>query len=148
MRATGNWWPECRAPHVLPRADQLCAAGREDSARECAARSAPIPHPSYRSRSVVLCAHAVGEWSQSRASATPSFFAKRRNHNPLRSLNFFFGQALRHFIVYPVHVMTRKSFGLMTRKLSVTESQKSAQLRGTFSRRKLSVASANWAQVA
>ena len=51
-------------------------------------------------------------------------------------------------LVYPVHVMTRKSFGLMTRKLSVTESQRSAQFPGTFSRRKLSVASANWAQVA
>ena len=50
--------------------------------------------------------------------------------------------------IYPVHVMTRKSFGLMTRKLSVTESQRSAQFPGTFSRRKLSVASANWAQVA
>ena len=51
-------------------------------------------------------------------------------------------------VVYPVHVMTRKSFGLMMRKLSVTESQRSAQFPGTFSRRKLSVASANWAQVA
>ena len=50
--------------------------------------------------------------------------------------------------VYPVHVMTRKSFGLMMRKLSVTESQRSAQFPGTFSRRNLSVASANWAQVA
>ena len=50
--------------------------------------------------------------------------------------------------IYPVHVMTRKSFGLMTRKLSVTESQKSAQFRGTVSRRKPSVASANWAHVA
>ena len=50
--------------------------------------------------------------------------------------------------IYPVHVMTRKSFGLMTRKLSVTESQRSAQFPGTFSRKKLSVASANWAQVA
>ena len=50
--------------------------------------------------------------------------------------------------IYPVHVMTRKSFGLMMRKLSVTESQKSAQFPGTFPRRKLSVASANWAQVA
>ena len=49
--------------------------------------------------------------------------------------------------IYPVHVTTRKSFGSMTRKLSVTESQKSAQLRGTFSRRKSSAASANWAQV-
>src|ERR1700758_2682022 len=50
--------------------------------------------------------------------------------------------------VYPVHVMTRKSFGEMTRKLSLTESQKCAQLRGTCSRRKPSVASANCAQVA
>src|SRR5450830_1017887 len=50
--------------------------------------------------------------------------------------------------VYPVHVTTRKSLGLMMRKLSVTESQRSAQLRGTISRRKPSVASANWAQVA
>src|ERR1035437_7975353 len=50
--------------------------------------------------------------------------------------------------VYPVHVTTRKSLGLMMRKLSVTESQRSAQFRGTFSRRKPSVASANWAQVA
>ena len=47
------------------------------------------------------------------------------------------------FLVYPVHVMTRKSFGLITRKLSVTESQRSGQFRGTISRRKLSVASAN-----
>jgi drug/metabolite transporter (DMT)-like permease len=55
---------------------------------------------------------------------------------------------MHHQHRYPVHVMTRKSFGLMTRKLSVTESQRSAQFPGTFSRRKLSVASANWAQVA
>ena len=55
---------------------------------------------------------------------------------------------LSDIYVYPVHVMTRKSFGLMMRKLSVTESQRSAQFPGTFSRRKLSVASANWAQVA
>ena len=54
----------------------------------------------------------------------------------------------KRILVYPVHVMTRKSFGLMTRKLSVTESQRSAQFPGTFPRRKLSVASANWAQVA
>ena len=54
----------------------------------------------------------------------------------------------RRAYIYPVHVMTRKSFGLMTRKLSVTESQKSAQFRGTVSRRKPSVASANWAHVA
>ncbi len=35
-------------------------------------------------------------------------------------------------LVYPVHVMTRKSFGLMTRKLSVTESQRSAQFPEPF----------------
>src|SRR5674476_94152 len=52
------------------------------------------------------------------------------------------------FLLSPVHVTTRKSLGLMIRKLSVTESQRSAQFRGTFSRRKPSVASANWAQVA
>jgi hypothetical protein len=51
-------------------------------------------------------------------------------------------------VIYLVHLITRNSFGLMTRKLSVTESQRSAQFRGTFSRRKLSVASANWAHVA
>ena len=34
-------------------------------------------------------------------------------------------------VVYPVHIMTRKSFREMTRKLSVTESQRSAQFRGT-----------------
>lgn len=50
--------------------------------------------------------------------------------------------------LYPVHVITRKSLALMMRKLSVTESHIVAQLRGTFSRRKPSVASANWATVA
>jgi hypothetical protein len=34
--------------------------------------------------------------------------------------------------IYFVHVMTRKSLGLMTRKLSVTESHIVAQFRGTF----------------
>ena len=55
--------------------------------------------------------------------------------------------ALAHINVYPVHVITRKSLGDMMRKLSVTESQRSSQFRGTFSRRKLSVASAKWAKV-
>jgi len=50
--------------------------------------------------------------------------------------------------IYLVHLITRNSFGLMTRKLSVTESQRLAQFRGTVSRRKPSVALANWAQVA
>ena len=55
---------------------------------------------------------------------------------------------IEQFVVYPVHVITRKSLALMMRKLSVTESHIVAQLRGTFSRRKPSVASANWATVA
>ena len=50
--------------------------------------------------------------------------------------------------LYPVHARTRKSFGLMTRKLSVTESQNCGQLLGTFSRRKASAASANSRYVA
>ena len=50
--------------------------------------------------------------------------------------------------LYPVHVSTRKSFGLMTRKLSVTESRKLLQFLGTLSRKKSSVASANCPHVA
>jgi hypothetical protein len=56
--------------------------------------------------------------------------------------------ALRLIAVYSAHVRTRKSFGLMTRKLSVTESQNCGQFLGTFSRRKSSVASANSRYVA
>ena len=51
-------------------------------------------------------------------------------------------------LIYSVHLITRNSFGLMTRKLSVTESQRVAQFRGTASRRKPSVALANRVQVA
>jgi len=36
-------------------------------------------------------------------------------------------------MIYLAHARTRKSFGLMTRKLSVTESQNSGQHLGTFS---------------
>ena len=50
--------------------------------------------------------------------------------------------------LYPVHIRTRKSFGLMTRKLSVTESLKLPQFLGTLSRKKSSVASANCPHVA
>jgi len=39
-------------------------------------------------------------------------------------------------VVYPYALSTRKSAGLMTRKLSLTESQKTAQFFGTSSRRK------------
>src|ERR1019366_9353706 len=52
------------------------------------------------------------------------------------------------YILYPVYVRTRKSFGLMTRKLSVTESRKRFQFLGTLSRKKSSVASANCPHVA
>ena len=38
--------------------------------------------------------------------------------------------------IYPYALRTRKSAGLMTRKLSVTESQKTAQFFGTSTRRK------------
>ena len=41
------------------------------------------------------------------------------------------GSRAKAFKLYPVHIMTRKSFREMTRKLSVTESQRSAQFRGT-----------------
>ena len=50
--------------------------------------------------------------------------------------------------VYPVHVTTRKSFGLMTRKLSVTRSRHLRQFLGILSRKKSSVASANCPHVA
>jgi hypothetical protein len=39
-------------------------------------------------------------------------------------------------LIYPYALRTRKSAGLMTRKLSVTESQKTAQFFGTSTRRK------------
>jgi len=55
---------------------------------------------------------------------------------------------VRQNMIYPVHVRTRKSFGLMTRKLSVTESRKLAQFLGTLSRKKSSVASAKCPHVA
>src|ERR1700677_4349644 len=45
--------------------------------------------------------------------------------------------------IYPVHPISRKSLGEIIRKLSVTESQSSAHLLGTSSRRKTRVASAN-----
>jgi MFS superfamily sulfate permease-like transporter len=45
-------------------------------------------------------------------------------------------QELGELIVYPYALRTRKSAGLMTRKLSVTESQKTAQFFGTSTRRK------------
>ena len=51
-------------------------------------------------------------------------------------------------VLYPVHVTIRKSFGLMTRKLSVTKSRHLRQFLGTFSRKKSSVASANCPHVA
>ena len=41
--------------------------------------------------------------------------------------------------LYPAHAIIRQSVGLMTRKLSVTASQKVLQLAGTLSRRKVSI---------
>src|SRR5450830_1540795 len=77
---------------------------------------------------------------------TPYVDRACRLFKPLENLGLKL--SVTKIIVYPVHDITRKSLGLMMRKLSVTESQSSAQFRGTFSRRKPSVASANWAQVA
>ncbi len=53
-----------------------------------------------------------------------------------------------YMILYPVHARTRKSFGSMTRKLSVTELQNSCQFCGTSLRRKLSTSPANSLEVA
>ena len=57
--------------------------------------------------------------------------------------------AIRHIVldVYPVHPRSRKSLGEIIRKLSVTESQNSAHLLGTWSRRNSRVVSANSPQV-
>ena len=51
-------------------------------------------------------------------------------------------------LIYPVHARTRKSFGLMTGKLSVIESHNSNQFCGTFSRKKVSTSAANSRDVA
>jgi hypothetical protein len=53
----------------------------------------------------------------------------------------------RSSVVYPVHPRSRKSLGEIIRKLSVTESQNSAHLLGTSSRRYSRVVSANSPQV-
>ena len=73
--------------------------------------------------------------------------------NPEISPLFFrqFGSARRFRRNYPAIPCSGdnpKILGDMTRKLSVTESRSCAQLRGTFSRRNSSVASANWVHVA
>src|ERR1700730_3307798 len=83
-------------------------------------------------------------------------FANLRTHRGKEpELGVQFGPHLSAFAVvwnfpllYPVHVSTRKSFGLMTRKLSVTESRKLLQFLGTLSRKKSSVTSANCPHVA
>jgi hypothetical protein len=49
--------------------------------------------------------------------------------------------------IYPIHARTRKSFGLMTRKLSVMVSRRFVQFCGTFSRKKVSAAPANSREV-
>jgi hypothetical protein len=48
----------------------------------------------------------------------------------------FAGRVMSPNLIYPYVLRTRKSAGLMTRKLSVTESQKTAQFFGTSTRRK------------
>ena len=58
------------------------------------------------------------------------------------------GNDVRTRLIYPVHARTRKSFGFMTRKLSVTESQSSGQFCGTSLRRKVSTSPANSLEVA
>ncbi len=54
------------------------------------------------------------------------------SHYAVRGLAHLLG----YFQLYPYALRTRKSAGLMTRKLSVTESQKTAQFFGTSVRRK------------
>ncbi|MEH2470278.1 hypothetical protein V1281_000475 [Nitrobacteraceae bacterium AZCC 2161] len=69
--------------------------------------------------------------------------------NPMQILTENYRLAARTPVIYtPLTSQPENPWRLMMRKLSVTESQSSAQFRGTFSRRKPSVASANWAQVA
>src|ERR1035437_10421792 len=86
-------------------------------------------------------------WDLTAAAFPPALQPVAQPRPPDRC--FFLGsKKTRQSFIYPVHVITRNSLGLMMRKLSVTESQSSAQFRGTFSRRKPRVASANWAQVA
>ena len=85
-----------------------------------------------------------GREPQRRAKEPPVRMSTIREGLIANYINFQRGS----YFVYPVHVTTRKSFGLMMRKLSVTESRNRGQFRGTLSRRNPSVASANWAQVA
>jgi hypothetical protein len=56
--------------------------------------------------------------------------------------------AKKNIDLYPVHVGTRKSLGLMTWKLSVTELRKLPQFLGTLPRKKSRVAPANCPHVA
>jgi hypothetical protein len=65
----------------------------------------------------------------------------RGEHNVDFPTDFAFGKL--EIMLYSGHTKTRKSLGLMTRKLSVTESQKSDQRFGTLSRRNDRTASAN-----
>src|ERR1700722_1628785 len=57
------------------------------------------------------------------------------------------GDILERIALYPAHPRSRKSLGEIIRKLSVTESQNSAHLLGTSSRRNSRVVSANSPQV-
>jgi hypothetical protein len=74
------------------------------------------------------------------------FAARKLETEPLFGLHWF-SVSRNPSIIYPVHAITRKSFGDITRKLSVTVLLYLAQFRGTLSLRKSSVASANSLQV-
>src|ERR1019366_10507435 len=89
-----------------------------------------------------------------RSWSKPATFSLILPERPRKSGAFFtpadyFRSVLeKNFSLYSVHVRTRKSFGLMTRKLSVTESRKVSQFLGTLSRKKSCVAPANCPHVA
>ena len=128
---------------LVNRRNFPCFFGRRRSASYIAFRKAWTSgsRPSYT------------PFAHSAAARTPCSRAPQKRTKPLMqsasetclfSMRFLASKSK----IYPAHVRTRKSFGLMTRKLSVTESQYSGQHLGTFSRRKSSVASANSRYVA
>src|ERR1035437_10591495 len=112
-------------PHTIdPRSQRLCVdscGGHAGNGRKMSKQE--ITQPPSRFRTVVGLIRSLG-------------------------LALAFKNVAQNLMVYPVHVSTRKSFGLMTRKLSVTESRKRFQFLGTLSRKKSSVASANCPHVA
>jgi hypothetical protein len=79
----------------------------------------------------------VDQWDGLRMPRQLSLDADTSWHTPWAAMGQGTGAAASHLPrtskigVYLVHLITRNSFGLMTRKLSVTESRRSAQFRGT-----------------